>query len=132
MAFKKGDIVIIMALALAALAVSWAVAQVPPSPGPLPPNPVPVPPIVPTLPVYTGTATMGPVEQIGATGNTGGLSPLQEEARKGLCRDAPLNSFGSACEGYTWHKDLDGTNVELRTKRGGFPIPQFGFLGVWA
>ncbi len=107
MPMRKGDGVIVLALSLIALAVAWAVAQEPPrSPLP-PPGGVPLP---------DTSIIMGPVSHVGPTGFTGGLT----EDGKGLCRDAPLNSFGPLCEGYTWSK-VNGTPTEWRTRRGGAP-----------
>jgi len=115
MAFRKGDGVVVMALALIAFAVAWAVAQEPPQ---APPGALPEP---------QGSTSMGPVVQIGPTGYTGGLN----DGGKALCRDAPLRSFGSACEGYTWGR-AGGVPVEWRSKVGGFPDPTrgqfFGFM----
>lgn len=112
---RKGDAVIVLALGLIAFAVAWAVAQEPPAPTPL--GGVPLP---------DTAVTIGPVEQIGPTGFVGALS----EDGKALCRDAPLNSFGSACEGYTWGR-VGGAPKEFRTKRGGYPTVNLGFLPIF-
>lgn len=111
---KRGDGVIILALALAALAVSWAVAQEPPKSSAAEPE---------------GSVSLGPVEHVGAFGNTGEVKPLTYDERE-LCKDAPLNSFGPRCEGFTWSRDSLGLKIEKRSAVGKEPNPLvFGFLG---
>jgi hypothetical protein len=111
---KKGDGVIVMVLALVAFSVAWAIAQEPPRPPSVEPE---------------GVVSLGPVEHVGGFGNTGEPAPLNSDG-KALCRDAPLNSFGSRCEGYTWVRDSSGNKIERRIAVGKDPLDlNFGFLG---
>lgn len=60
----------------------------------------------------SGRGIVGPVQQVGPIGNT-----FSDDV-KCLCETAPLNSFGPACEGWTWRRDASGRPVELRHRRG--------------
>lgn len=40
------------------------------------------------------------------------------QAISGLCRDAPLNSFGEQCLGITWDFGADGAKRDFRTAAG--------------
>lgn len=54
-------------------------------------------------PELEDTSSLGPLEPVGPIGNTNPVPGVDYNAdTAALCRCAPLNSFGPACEGYTW------------------------------
>ncbi len=68
----------------------------------------------------TGVVTIGPVEQVGAIGNTiapGGMDLPSPWTSDILCKGAPLNSFAERCKGITWTDSPDtGYPIDLRSK----------------
>lgn len=78
----------------------------------------------PTDPEYNGSTLgtdTGPsiTDQVFGDATSGDASGLQD-----LCGNAPLKSFGPACQGITWDYNIEGAPYDFRDPNGG---GAFGF-----